>query len=300
MNLKIMDSKPTKTQQGNSVETIQTTERILECKAFGREWIIRIVPVFWFIMSLIIILTTSLGLWQLDRMHQKAATLEKTQTQQTQKVSGYFLATRLYLDNITYNGRVGYEIIVPFSPIKGESNLPSQVLVNLGWVAADRFRSQLPDVSINTLSVQRLMIQPASWSQRTPSQNIEVMHQASQPANPIQTRSLQNHVQQNSAQQNSVHQSTTHQRTMAYRIQALNVETQSLLNLPQTFFRALSGDNVFTTEHWQQQADNLEVAPKRHLGYAIQWFTMAVIAVIILLVSSISIVRPFEGDDGHE
>lgn len=264
MNLKIMDSKPTKAQQDNSVDTIQTTERIFECKAFGHEWIIRIVPVFWFIMSLIITLTTCLGLWQLDRMHQKASTLNTTKALTSHQVSGHLRPPLIYLDNITHNGRAGYEIIAQFKPTQAASDLPSLILVNLGWVAAPHLRSQLPEVTLNSTALSTLNLEPSYWSQRTPSINID-----------------------------------TFEHTNTFRIQAMNSEVQQTLNLPEHYFRALSGDGVLITEHWQQQNSHLEMAPKRHLGYAIQWFSMAFIALVILVVSSVSIVRPYHGDDEH-
>lgn len=56
---------------------------------------------------------------------------------------GRFIKEKYFLrDNSVLRGKVGYEVIVPFT---SESGL---LLVNLGWVAASEYRDTLPVISI--------------------------------------------------------------------------------------------------------------------------------------------------------
>ncbi len=49
----------------------------------------------------------------------------------------------LFLDNRTFNGQIGYELIIP---VKLEQNSYEYAWVNIGWIAAKTSRSQLPDI----------------------------------------------------------------------------------------------------------------------------------------------------------
>ena len=60
-------------------------------------------------------------------------------------VEGHFLpGTRIWLDNRTWRGRAGYELLAPFAA----ANVEPMILVNLGWVAGNVDRSVLPEVEL--------------------------------------------------------------------------------------------------------------------------------------------------------
>lgn len=278
MNLKIMDSDSVRTQSDHMSASSNKRDWSIECKAFRCDWHLRIVPSFWLIMIIIISVTFSLGIWQLERKAQKTAELEQ-QTQQIppRKLTGYFVPPRLFLDNQTHQGKVGYEIIEGFQT----NTQTTPILINRGWIAAPTRRSELPDIPqisdnslekpavnplINPLVSRQvsLVVSPANWSERTPPDNVEAMAKEQ------------------------------------YRIQAINAETRNTLALPTAYFKAVSGDGVLTTDHWQAQQAHLEISPKRHLGYAIQWFALACIATGILLISSISVSPQLQGEKPHD
>ncbi|MGH1460886.1 MAG: SURF1 family protein [Neptuniibacter sp.] len=103
----------------------------------------------------------SLGFWQLDRADQKRQlkqswTEQKTLSQlpplsQFQSIQylqlelkGFLDTQRFFLlDNRIRDGRVGYEVIVPFKTPLGEL-----LVANLGWVAAGSNRALLPKVEV--------------------------------------------------------------------------------------------------------------------------------------------------------
>ncbi len=107
----------------------------------------------------------SLGFWQLDRAAQKRALLEEYRAESNSAplrldpmrenyegmdyrvvtASGYFDGARqLLLDNRTYNGRVGYQVLTPFVLDDTER----RVLVNRGWVPLGNNREVLPDLPV--------------------------------------------------------------------------------------------------------------------------------------------------------
>lgn len=67
------------------------------------------------------------------------------------RLTGHYEPTiQVLLDNMTRDGRVGYEVLTPFV-IADENNDASagrRLLVNRGWVPAPWDRTELPDVSI--------------------------------------------------------------------------------------------------------------------------------------------------------
>lgn len=107
----------------------------------------------------------SLGFWQLDRAEQKRALLDVYRSgrpdtviqleAKTRSLEGlqYQYATargqydsdhQFLLDNRTYKGRVGYQVLTPL--VLGDTR--TAVLVNRGWVALGQSRDVLPNVSV--------------------------------------------------------------------------------------------------------------------------------------------------------
>lgn len=105
----------------------------------------------------------ALGLWQLQRAEEKQQMLEHFASQQSRppvdlqrythihqlqpyqkvRVQGQFLADQqLLLDNRTYHGRAGYQVITPM-----RLNDRRIVLINRGWIPQTAQRSELPRIA---------------------------------------------------------------------------------------------------------------------------------------------------------
>ncbi|WP_269746054.1 SURF1 family protein [Nitrosospira sp. NpAV] len=112
----------------------------------------------------VIVIMLQLGNWQLSRAREKESRQEQLDLRSRQpavalpavpvkfedmqyrhiEASGVYVPEHtIYLDNKIYQGVAGYHIITPLRI--GASSM--HVLVNRGWVAADRDRSKLPQVS---------------------------------------------------------------------------------------------------------------------------------------------------------
>jgi len=269
MNLKIMDSEPVSTKRSDESsqpdDLKESVGHSFQFRCLNQEWNLEINPAYWIISVCIIAITLSLGLWQLDRKTQKEAMISEQAATQTQSImiSGHFLPDTLYLENITHKGTPGYEIIQVFKPESHnllKSTIPDQpVLVNRGWVAAPAHRNQLPNAPLIS-HTHALELSPEPWSSRTPQHNIERF----KPTN-----------------------SKSDSSGKAFRIQALNEQTQKDLKLPPQYYRLISGDSKLVTDHWKARQDSLTTSPNKHLGYAIQWFLIALVALIVLLTSSV-------------
>ena len=109
----------------------------------------------------------ALGAWQLDRAAEQdrfAAHLDDMQARPPRplaevaavgpaadlapvRLEGRLLAEQaVWLDNRTWQGRVGYELLVPLD----DPSLDRAVLVNLGWIEGTRDRSRLPVADLPT------------------------------------------------------------------------------------------------------------------------------------------------------
>ena len=104
----------------------------------------------------------SLGLWQLDRAHEKDALLAQFDNDSAYvapanfdalrefdriQLFGHYLGARqILIDNILQDGRLGYLVITPFEPSTNEPLL----LVNRGWVAKVDEPGAMPELSVDT------------------------------------------------------------------------------------------------------------------------------------------------------
>lgn len=123
----------------------------------------RYLPVF--AGLLFMALFVRLGIWQLDRAEEKAALAAAfdnpanmarvseglaPETYQAIGAKGSYLAGRqVLIDNVVRNGRVGYYVITPF---EFSTDAPL-LLVNRGWVIKDPSQSTLPDLSVDTTTL---------------------------------------------------------------------------------------------------------------------------------------------------
>lgn len=145
---------------------------------------------FHLLMLWVIALCTGLGFWQLERAEEKAVLLEQIRQGRLQpaslsqllqqmrsgqitpyahyKVQGYYQPQYAFLlDNRTESGRVGYHLLMPFllaTPNLVDQTESAWLLINRGWLAAPRLRSELPMIQTPTglvdIQVQLNLLRP--------------------------------------------------------------------------------------------------------------------------------------------
>lgn len=210
---------------------------------------------------MVVILLISLGVWQLNRMSEKQTRLDSIAQKTTTapmhpldvpmqwedvrdvpvQFTGTLQANRVLLvDNQIYQGKPGYDVIVPVVT-RGQ-----QLLVNLGWIAAPRFRKELPQLTLT-------------------SDTIFIKGVTSQAAlNPL------------------IQETQTRFNQFPVVIQQLDI---SLINqqwstaMPDLVVTRLSSqpDIQQLVAEWQP----VVMPPEKHLGYAVQWFGLAIAALVI-------------------
>ncbi|WP_246029028.1 SURF1 family protein [Parashewanella tropica] len=214
------------------------------------------------------ILLIKLGFWQLERSQSKAAyeqSLQQRQFQaplnfqevltQTEPIAlmGSNLSVQvtptsqplIYLDNQVFEGKVGYLVY----QVMSITNKSPQLLVELGFTPAPLDRSNLPKVIPFT-------------NKQTLSGRLYFKQ-----SNPFSERLLP-------------------ERTSALRIQTLQLpELSHYLDTPlalvalQPTTRSLDANNQPLGKPWQP----IPLSSQKHLGYAIQWFSMAAVLTLIVI-----------------
>jgi len=220
-----------------------------------------------FLFPLLIVL----GFWQLDRAEEKRAivdafranqqaatanldTLLKGGNQQYRpaRLSGILDPSRqIILDNRVKNGRPGYEILEPMSidglEVDGKVQL---ILVNRGWVPASLDRSQLPQVEsvVGEVQLRGFLYHNLRGGYRL-DDGIKLVGQ------------------------------------WPSRVGWISVERAEEL-FGQSFYDyqlRLDSDSIGALETgWVTVA----VQPEKHMGYAVQWFAMAVVLLIMTLIAN--------------
>ena len=221
-----------------------------------------------------------LGNWQLERaalkvsLQQAAAAASNAQaiplasiddlttaSESYRRVSltGRFDGKRQFLwDNRTYQGRAGFEVIVPFQVQDG-----SWVLVNRGWIAPGVSRAELPEVAL-----------PVSES----GQNVSIEGFLSRPSKGF-------------ASGDAVSVEGSWPRLLQYfdyDALALALEAPVIPTVVQT--QSVSADGLDITvptprpewliANWQPAASG----PAKHYSYAFQWFAMGTALSILFVI----------------
>lgn len=205
-------------------------------------------------------LLVCLGIWQLNRAEEKQVLLDQWQ-QASQNlnwpehvasgldngrpvtVTGLYGERSWLLDNRTRDGMAGYEVLTAFYPLQGPP-----VLVNRGWVAAPRTRSELPDV--------------------TPDGVFSLLGRVGQyPEPPVLSGD------------------TAPAEGWPRRVQALpgSVARAEIEGLPSAIIR-LQGSEQPGAYRADWEPDLM--GPQTHYGYATQWFALAVVLTILSVVAS--------------
>ena len=203
-----------------------------------------------------------LGSWQLDRAEEKQQILAELESRsslparpieqllgkadtryQPVTLRGRFDNQHSFLlDNRVRQGIPGYEVITPFV-----SNSGQWLLVNRGWMAAPRYRHQLPEIPVITHTVNLAGVI------HTPLAKSATVYDGGDGWPKV--------------------------------IQALNFEQMSSA-LPQPVapltIRLREGEMGSFQVGWPA----INVQPHKHTAYAVQWFLMALALLILTLISN--------------
>ncbi len=205
-----------------------------------------------------------LGFWQLERAAEKTELLNQWEepagaraweeiaegtppTGQPVILSGRYRSTTWLLDNRTRDGVPGYEVLSLFEPERG---LP--VVVNRGWVPAERRRSQLPDIATPDGKV-RLLARVADY-----------------PEPPVL------------AEEGAADQPDT---GGPQRVQALSRQ-RAADREPAVAGRILKLDDSGQAGAFRADWEPDMMGPQTHYGYALQWFSLAAALIILTIIAS--------------
>lgn len=215
-------------------------------------------------MAIVMPILISLGFWQMDRAVEKQQlqvllqerlqapvkrirstdNLQEDMTFHRAVMRGSFDNEHQYLvDNRIYKGQVGYGVYTPFSFDKGES----WIMVNRGWTPSGKDRSKLPNITVKNETVEitgALSHPPGQLMQLGKRQEL--------------TNSWPERVQNIDLAKIA--------KEMGVRIQPY------VLHLDATSEQAYFQD-------WKPYVDT----PQKNQSYAIQWFSMAVVLLLIYI-----------------
>jgi len=223
-------------------------------------------PAFWpsVITIALFTLTAGLGAWQLRRAGEKRELFASYDTAQhwqepvsisedmaldyplftpLQAHGSFDDAHQILLDAMQFEGRNGYLVLTPMRRSDGPA-----LLVNRGWLAADADRKRLPDLSVGSdyRSVKGLLAQLPRPALR-----------------------LERELEQGSA---------PWPRVALYPDRE---QIESMLGYPVLDFILLQSPDEPDgyLRQWRPQI----MPPERHLGYAVQWFGLALALLVIYL-----------------
>ena len=209
----------------------------------------------------------ALGLWQLDRAAQKSTTFAEFERRgNAPKVdlnqrgfddatellgyrsvaSGHYLGTTVLLDNQMHQGRAGYLVYTAFR-LDGR---PQSVLVNRGWINAGADRSRAPEFATPIISQRlegRLSLPPQRGLRLKGSDLVELLANGTWRVQGIDFTAL----------------------TASIGTELLPVTVLLDDNSPDGFVRAWTPPGM---------------GESRHLGYAFQWFALAITVMVVTLI----------------
>jgi len=210
-----------------------------------------------------IVLFINLGFWQLNRGHAKEIIIEKFQVRQNQpalslqqlllkkdknyypvSLKGTFDNQHIFLlDNETQNGKVGFDVIMPFK-IQGSDQY---ILVNRGWVQAAAYRNQLPKIA----TINKAL-------------------------------SLVGHIVLPSEQPFLLKAQKLNYKEWPLVIQTIDIHLiEKIIGKPiYNFILQLAPNSSYAfIDNWQA----VKLRPQKHYAYAFQWFTFAFTLLVIFI-----------------
>ncbi|MGO2497941.1 SURF1 family protein [Vibrio sp.] len=238
-----------------------------------------------------------LGFWQLDRGNQKLAmeqqlqlradanpvAIEDWQMSSSEDATGVKLslriapladdvkAQRVYWDNQTWQGKVGYLVFQPVRLLANDpqSDFEAVGLIELGFIPAGRDRQVLPEV-VGISQNQRYQTQTIVGRLYRKQDN--PMSQGLMPEMMEITNGLGLRIQNLSLEDLPQRLFSDRQLSLfSYVVQPM----QPLLLTGDS--RLTENNGVKVSEHLPHPWQPLPMQSKRHFGYAVQWFSMAAV-----------------------
>jgi len=214
---------------------------------------------------IVLAILLSLGFWQLDRAEQKAETLaamnvslkrpeihvksaeffNENRLFQHVSITGTFDTARQYLlDNRIHKGQPGYLVITPLSFAGGTG----AILVNRGWVPLGQDRNILPDIVVDdgSTTVKGII---SNLPGKLPSFGIGKTPD------------------------------TGHWPKVVRDIEIDQIGQQLGYTMPPSMLQLQQSHPAAYIQNWQPLASG----PDKNRSYAIQWFTMALVLIIIYI-----------------
>lgn len=223
---------------------------------------------------LFILLFSSLGVWQCSRAQQKRYLIHRYADRKYQQFTvlndlfnsekdGRFYSVSLkgrfdnqhhiFLDNKTYQGQAGYEIYTPFLPLRIKQ---FAILIDRGWVPAERDRSQLPFITpvSGIISLKGILNTPPAYF------SLGAITESSEPHFPL-------------------------------RVQYINIKELTTTAIHPTAHIPYSSLAPYIV--WLDPKDPhgfkrewaiTIMGPERHILYAVQWFAFAISLLVLFVV----------------
>lgn len=227
------------------------------------------------LVALFLPLTLSLGVWQLNRAAEKNQVLQALADRPAERFvwsSGAppeigtsisacvdFTAQRWFLDNRTHEGRVGYEVFVPARLCASQH----PVLIRLGWVAqAAEGRGTLPQLP-----------------EEVPAMEETVVEGQMRPASPEPWLTA----------------GPEAMGDMQWRIQSMVDVPDDNWGLGTPVIQLATPEEAVLTDTWEP----VGMMPSRHVGYAIQWFGLAIALIVCFIIWGVrrGTTRPNKGNE---
>ncbi len=218
---------------------------------------------------LIFPLLVYLGFWQLDRYAAKVTQIkqlgdrikmpalltlpDKPLSQETLhtlryrqvEIRGSFINEHsILLDNQILKGKVGYRVLTPFQPL----NSARWLFIDRGWITAGKTRANLPSIPIIT----------------------EELRVSGMITLPVHGLRLKKGIQLKG-------------ETAPLRVQLVDLPALSKI-FDHELYPFVLQLNPNTTYGFTIEPISFHISANRHLGYAIQWFTMALASLLYYLV----------------
>lgn len=236
----------------------------------NKQYSLTITPTSTLVTLIALAILLRLGFWQLQRADEKQQRLQDIATKQAKQAIGLDaiewlqneadvpvefagrvnLQQVFLLDNRIVNGKVGFEVVTPVSTDSGV------ILVNWGWIEGTGYRDQLPVIPFTELGVvdnQLMNFKGVTWS---PSKNVFIRETAV-----------------SDGQWPKV-------------IQEIDIKYMETLlgvaSLPILVALELPNQELFLNNH-----KPVVMPPEKHIGYAVQWFGLAIGCVMVFLFASL-------------
>jgi len=250
------------------------------------------------LMVVLVILFVKLGVWQLDRAHQKeqivqrynialnappqvfspSMNINKEMQYLPLKVSGYYDNQHSFLlDNKFYRRRVGYEVITPFIIRSQEKTISPLSYFKKSYLKQSALKKS------DFKKIKKILLVNRGWIPRGKTRNqppiipaiktpLTLLGVVVFPSN--KTFVLRNFISRNNNEK---------LESWPRLLQVINLKkTSALLNKPSyPFLLRLNHDQPSSFKNNWHPVIN---GPQKHWGYALQWFALAITSLLLLVV----------------